>query len=278
VDPLESPEGQAFKRSSTLLLFSLRTTAINFKQRLVAERLKACRDRLYLIRGSLTYGLVMTALIMLTAWLTWQYGSVIIMMSMLFGVVFLAPLACIGTYAISAQIEGNQTVSLMRVLQASFKGHIGNQLVFTLVLLVIFLLWARASSMVSIFLPSTGEYSLESAGSYLVTLSVVSFIFLGISFTASVFALPMIMHRDVDTITAVLTSINAELRNKLPMLTMAGLIALLVLLGMATAGIGLIIFLPAIGHAVWHGYLETIDASEFPLHKAGITATRRTPQ
>ena len=226
--------------------------------------------------SSLTYGLAMTVLIMLTAWITWQYGSAIIMLSVLFGVVFLAPLACIGVYAISAQIERNQPVSLMEALRASFRRHIGNQLVFTLVLLLIFLLWARASSMVSIFIPSTGEYSLESAGSYIITLSVVSLVFLGISFTTSVFALPMIMHRDVDTITAVLTSINAVLRNKLPMLTFAGLIALLMLLGIATAGIGLIIFLPAIGHAVWHGYLETIDASEFPLHKVGITSTRRT--
>lgn len=217
----------------------------------------------------------MTMFIALPALLTWEYGRAFIVMSTMFATVFIAPLACIGTYAISAQIERGQPVLLRRVLNASFKRHIGNQLVYTLVLLVVFLLWARASSMISIFLPSTGEYSLESAASYFVSLAVVSFIFLAISFTCSLFALPMIMHRDVDTITAVLTSINAVLRNKLTITLWAILITAAILIGLAMAGIGLIIILPAIGHSVWHGYLDTIDPSAFPLHKTGITSIRR---
>ena len=33
--------------------------------------------------------------------------------------------------------------------------------------------------------------------------------------------------------------------------------------------------IPLIGYAAWHGYLETIDADEFPRHEIGITATPR---
>jgi hypothetical protein len=33
--------------------------------------------------------------------------------------------------------------------------------------------------------------------------------------------------------------------------------------------------IPVIGYATWHGYEETIDASEFPRHSEGITATPR---
>lgn len=85
----------------------------------------------------------------------------------------------------------------------------------------------------------------------------------------------MIMHRDVDMVTAVLTSINAVLRNKLVMTQWALLILVALLLGLATFGIVLIVALPTIGHAVWHGYLNTIDASEFPRHKVGITSIPR---
>ena len=53
-------------------------------------------------------------------------------------------------------------------------------------------------------------------------------------------------------------------------LIMAGLI-----LGMMTAFVGLIIILPVIGYGAWHGYLETIDADEFPRHSVGITAIPR---
>ena len=48
---------------------------------------------------------------------------------------------------------------------------------------------------------------------------------------ASAFSLPMIMHRDVDSITAIVTSINAVLRNKFAMIVWLTLVVLLLLLG-----------------------------------------------
>jgi hypothetical protein len=43
--------------------------------------------------------------------------------------------------------------------------------------------------------------------------------------------------------------------------------------------VGLIVIVPVIGYAAWHGYLETIDADEFPRHEVGITAIpRATPE
>ena len=234
-----------------------------------------CKDVFRAPVASLSYGVVMTLLILAVTIMAWQYGSAWIMFSLLCGFVFIAPVACVGTYAISAQLERGQAVSFKRTLRACFKRTIATELVFTLVLLIIFLLWARASSMISIFLPSTGDYALVDMTLYLGLLTLVSLMFLSITFAASVFSLPMIMHRDVDAITAVITSINAVMRNKLVMLIWGFLIAMGLLIGAATAGLLLIFFLPAVGHAVWHGYLETIDANEFPRHKTGITATAR---
>ena len=85
----------------------------------------------------------------------------------------------------------------------------------------------------------------------------------------------MIMHRRVDAVTAVITSINAVLRNKVPLMIWLAIIVVGLVIGAATAFVGLAIILPIIGHAVWHGYLETIDASEFPRHEVGITSTPR---
>jgi len=62
----------------------------------------------------------------------------------------------------------------------------------------------------------------------------------------------------------------APSREKAQALIMAGL-----LIGAATAFIGLVVILPVIGYAAWHGYLETIDASAFPRHRGGITSTPR---
>ena len=83
------------------------------------------------------------------------------------------------------------------------------------------------------------------------------------------------MHRDVDSVTAIVTSINAVLRNKLAMAIWLGLIVAGLIIGVLTAFIGLVIILPVIGYGAWQGYLETIDASQFPRHTIGVTSTPR---
>ena len=97
----------------------------------------------------------MTIMLGVVVWLAWQYGDAWILFSALLAAIFIAPLACIGTYAISAQLERGQQVSLRRTLRASSRRYLGNELVFALVLMVIFLVWARASSVISIFLPAS---------------------------------------------------------------------------------------------------------------------------
>jgi uncharacterized membrane protein len=226
---------------------------------------------------SLTYGIAMAATMALVSWLAWRYGSFWFLFAMIGGFVFMAPVMCIGLYAISAQLERNQPASLVRALRAGFKRYLSNEMVFALVLLVLFLVWARAGAMVSVFFPMRGNPSLADLTVYLSVGSAVGAIFAVLTFSISAFSLPMIMHRRVDAVTAVITSINAVLRNKLPMTIWLGIIVGALIIGAATAFIGLAVLLPVIGHAVWHGYLETIDASAFPRHDIGITASPRTP-
>lgn len=227
---------------------------------------------------SLAYGLFMAAIIAIVVMLAWIYGSYWFMLAMLGGFVFLAPLTCVGLYAISAQLERGQPVSLARSLRAAFKRHFGNELVFALVLLVIFMVWARAAIMLSIFYPADATPALSEMIGYLSIGTVVGAMFAIITFSASAFSLPMIMHRDVDSITAIVTSINAVLRNKLAMLVWLAIIVFGLLLGVATGFVGLAVILPVIGFAAWHGYLETVDASEFPRHSVGITSVPRQAQ
>ncbi|RLA28543.1 MAG: hypothetical protein DRQ63_03255 [Gammaproteobacteria bacterium] len=224
---------------------------------------------------SLTYGFFMALVMATVVWLAWVYGSQWFMLAMLGGFVFLAPLTCIGLYAISAQLERDQTPSMARSLRAAFKRHLGNELVFALALLVIFMVWARAGVLVSVFFPTDAHPELRDLIGYLTIGSIVGAMFAAVTFSASAFSLPMIMHRDVDSITAIVTSINAVLRNKMAMVIWLSLIMLGLLIGLLTAFVGLIVILPVIGYGAWHGYLETIDASAFPRHTVGITSTPR---
>lgn len=228
-------------------------------------------------RASLMYGTVMSAVMAAASLFAWVYGAHWLMLVMLGGFVFFAPLACVGLYAVSAQLERGQPPLLSRSLRAAFRRHLGNEMVFAIVLLVLFLVWARAGLMVSVFFPVEGQPSLRDLAGYLAIGSVVGAVFAALTFSASAFSLPMIMHRDVDSITAIVTSVNAVLRNKAPMLVWLVLITLGLVIGAATAFIGMVVILPVIGYGAWHGYLETIDARGFPRHPAGITATPRPP-
>ena len=232
-------------------------------------------DLLHAPQQSLLYGLAVAVMIGVVSLLAWFRGSQWIMFAMLGGFVFLAPLTCIGLYAISAQIERGLPPLMIRSLRAAFKRHFGNAMIFAIILLIIFLVWARAAIMITVFIPTDGELTFRELWPYLSFGSIVGAVFAGVTFSASAFSLPMIMHRNVDSVTAIVTSVNAVLRNKGAMLVWVTIIIASLLIGLVTAFVGLVVIVPVIGYAAWHGYLETIDADEFPRHDVGITSVPR---
>ena len=93
---------------------------------------------------SLAYGLSVALMIGIVCLLAWFRGSQWIMFAMLGGFVFLAPLTCIGLYAISAQLERGQEPLMTRSVGAAFKRHFGNEMIFALALLAAYLPARRA--------------------------------------------------------------------------------------------------------------------------------------
>lgn len=216
-------------------------------------------------RQSLTYGFAMVLLSYVVSFFALEVGNFYSILTLISGFVLLGPIIAIGLYSISCQLQEDQIPVLGYCLREG-KRHFGNIGVFVLILVVVFLIWARAASMLHVFYPAESGASLESFAIFLSIGTGVGAFFSFVIFTASAFSLPMIMDRKVDTITAVVTSVNAVLRNKKAMLLWAFFIFVSVALSVATAFIGLLIFLPVIGHATWHAYQETIDASQWPRH------------
>ena len=216
-------------------------------------------------RQSLTYGLVMVVVSYAVSLLALKFGNLYSLLSLLSGFILLGPIIAIGLYSISCQLQEGKIPVLGHCLREG-RRHFGNVIVFGFMLLVVFLIWARSASMLHVFYPVESDASFESFAIFLSIGSGVGAVFAGIIFTASAFSLPMIMDRKVDMVTAVITSINAVLRNKVAMLLWAFLILLSVLISFATAFIGFLVLLPLIGHATWHAYRETIDASQWPRH------------
>jgi uncharacterized membrane protein len=190
-------------------------------------------------------------------------GGWVLLLSLLSGFIFVAPLLAFALYSVSRQICLGNKPTLLWTLRAA-RRPFTNSLVFAIVLLVIFLLWARAGTMVHIFFPSDGTVEWRDLLLYLGVGSAVGSVFAAITFAASVFSLPFIANRDVDVITAVVSSINAVLRNRRTMLVWALTVVLLTALGFATAMVGFVVIIPLLGYATWHGYRDALDVRQWP--------------
>ncbi|MBS3747813.1 MAG: DUF2189 domain-containing protein [Wenzhouxiangellaceae bacterium] len=212
---------------------------------------------------SLGYGLIVFAVSLGVSLLAWWLGSYVLVISMLSGFIFVAPLMATGMYSVSRQIGRGEPVSFARSVRR-MQFALRDALVFALVLLVIFLVWVRAGVMVHVFFPAGESHDPLLLLRFLGIGSAVGSIFALVTFSAAAFSLPMIVDRDADMVTACITSVNAVLRNKPAMAVWIALIVLVTGLGFATAGLGLIVAIPLLGYATWHGYVETIDASAWP--------------
>lgn len=209
---------------------------------------------------SLAWGAFCWFLSTVITWLAWRIGGWVLLISLLSGFVFVGPLLAFGMYSVSRQLCLGHKPSLAQTLRAAWR-PLSNSLVFALVVLVILLLWARAGAMVHIFFPTDGSVKLKELTVFLTIGSAVGSIFAVITFAASVFSLPFIANRDVDVITAVVSSINAVLRNRWTMLLWGALVAFLTFVGFATAMTGFIVIIPWLGYATWHGYREALDVT-----------------
>lgn len=216
-------------------------------------------------RVSLYYGGFLVLLCYLLAFFTWRLGGYVLILSLLSGFVFIAPVLAIGLYSISCQLQRGLKPQIGYCLREG-RRHLGNELVYSAILLLIFLVWARAASMVHVFFPVEAHPRLADLALFLAVGSVIGSVFATAVFTASAFSLPMMMDRRVDAVTAVLTSVNAVLSNKGPLLLWALFIVLAVLVGFMTAFLGLAVLMPVVGYATWHGYRATIQSDAWPQH------------
>jgi uncharacterized membrane protein len=212
---------------------------------------------------SLWYGGILVLISYLLAFVTWKLGGYILILSVMSGFVFIAPVLALGLYSISCQLQRGLKPQIGYCLREG-RRHLGDELVFSVILLVIFLVWARAASMVHVFFPMESHPKITDLLVFLGIGSAVGSVFAALVFSASAFSLPMMLDRKVDTVTAVLTSVSASLHNKGPMLVWAAIIVLSVVISFATALLGLAVLMPVLGYATWHGYRDTIQAQDWP--------------
>ena len=189
-------------------------------------------------------------------------------MAMISGFLLAGPFLCTAVYQLSQTVERGVRPRFLPAALA-FRPVLANIGIFAAVLLVLELLWGRASLVVfALFyqggLPTTADLLAALAKftnvDFLIAYIVVGAIFATLVFVVSAVAIPMLLDRRTDAITAGLTSVRACLGSPSTMAVWAGTIVLLTLLAMLPGFIGLIVVGPWLGHATWHAYRDLVVA------------------
>jgi uncharacterized membrane protein len=215
--------------------------------------------------ASLAYGLLFSIagdVILIFAWRTPYLFTAAVS-----GFFLVAPLLAGGLYEISKRREQGLHTTYFESLSCwSRNGQ--SMAMFGLLLAFVAIIWERTSAVFfAILIPGLSPDLWSFVPNVLLNPDhlnlTLTWLLVGsglalLVFSVSAASIPMLIDRNVDFVTAMITSVRAVARNPWPMLLWAVLIVLLTVIGFVTLLFGLIVLMPLLGHASWHAYRDLV--------------------